>query len=42
MHIRLVPMEARNRSQIPWNWNYNCESPCGCWDSNWDHQALSC
>ena len=26
--------KARRRCQIPWNWSYSYEPPCGCWASN--------
>lgn len=31
-----MPVGARKRHQILWNWSYNCELLFGCWESNPD------
>ena len=30
-HMNAVPVDARKRHQIPWNWN-NRQLPCGAWE----------
>lgn len=32
--VYLVLTEARKKHQIPLNWRYCCELPCGCWKLN--------